>query len=110
VSFCGDVHGSHIQDAFLARVVDALIGEGQCTQNDQQNPNPNHRFHVYVTLIPDADIGEAVKHSKHIQKPQHYDDDHDRIQDGLDRSLHGYESVDQPKQNTHDDQNHQYLK
>jgi hypothetical protein len=47
---------------------------------------------------------------KNIQKPQHHADHHDRVQYGLDRSLHGYVAVDQPKQNTYHDQNHQYLK
>ena len=51
MSFCGDMRRSHIEDFFLARVVDALIGEGQRTQNDEQNPNPTDRFHVYVTPI-----------------------------------------------------------
>jgi hypothetical protein len=43
------MHRSHIDDWFLPRVVDALIGECQCTQNDQHNPNPTSRFHVYLT-------------------------------------------------------------
>jgi hypothetical protein len=46
-----------------------------------------------------------MKQPKHIQKPDHHTDDHDRIQDGLDRSLHWYEAVDQPKQDTHYNQN-----
>ena len=46
-----------------------------------------------------------MKKSKHILKPQHYSDDHDGIQDGLDRSLHWYEAVDQPKHDAYHDQN-----
>jgi hypothetical protein len=34
VSFFGDMHRSHIEDFFLTCVVDALIGEDQCAQND----------------------------------------------------------------------------
>jgi hypothetical protein len=57
-----------------------------------------------------VDAGERMKKSKNVQKPQHHSDDHDRIQDRLDRSLHWYEAVDQPKQNTYHNQNQQYLK
>jgi hypothetical protein len=60
--------------------------------------------------IPDPDIRETMKQSKRIQKPQHHNDDHDSIQDGLNRSLHWYESVDQPKQNPYNDENRYYLK
>jgi hypothetical protein len=59
--------------------------------------------------MADTDIGDAMKQSKHIQKPKHHGDDHDCIQDGLNRSLHWYEAVDEPKQNTHHDQNYQDL-
>jgi hypothetical protein len=51
------------------------------------------------------DPGERMKDSKNVQEPQHNTNDHDCVQNGLDRSLHGYEAVDQPKQNTHHDQN-----
>ena len=46
-----------------------------------------------------------MEQSEHIQKPDHHSDDHDCIQNGLDRSLHWYEAIDQPKQDTHNDQN-----
>jgi hypothetical protein len=51
-----------------------------------------------------------MEKSKNVQQPQHHTDDHDSIQDGLNRSFHWYEAVDQPKENTHHDQNQQYLK
>jgi hypothetical protein len=51
-----------------------------------------------------------MKKSKNVQKPHNRGDHYDCIQNGLDRSLHWYEAVDQPKQNTHDDQDYQYLK
>ena len=51
-----------------------------------------------------------MEKSKNVQQPQHDADHHDRIQYGLDRSLHWHVAVDQPKQNAHDDQNQQYLK
>ena len=51
-----------------------------------------------------------MKKPKNVQQPQHHRNDHDCVQDGLNRSLHWYESVDQPKQNTHHNQNNEYLK
>ena len=51
-----------------------------------------------------------MKQSKHIQEPHHYSDDYDCIQDGLYRSLHWYEAIDQPQQDTHHDQNEYNLK
>jgi hypothetical protein len=51
-----------------------------------------------IALSPHADVGEGMKQSKNVQQPQNHDNNHDRIQDGLDRSLHWYQ-VDQPKQN-----------
>ena len=46
-----------------------------------------------------------MKESKNVQEPQNRTDHHDCVQNGLNRSLHWYEAVDQPKQNTHHDQN-----
>jgi hypothetical protein len=60
---------------------------------------------TWVRSTADADIGDVMKQSKHIQEPDDHTNDHDRIQDGLDRSLHWYETVDQPKQDAHHDQN-----
>ncbi len=65
---------------------------------------------IHVQLSPHAHVGERMKESKNVQKPQHYADHHNCIQNGLDRSLHWYVAVDQPKQDTYHDQNHQYLK
>jgi hypothetical protein len=65
---------------------------------------------IQSRLPPNVDAGERMKESKNVQKPQRHANDHDCIQDGLDRSLHWYEAVDQPKQKTHHDQNHQYVK
>ena len=46
-----------------------------------------------------------MKKPKNVEKPKNRADHHDCIQDGLNRSLHWYEAVDQPKQNTYHDQN-----
>jgi phage-related protein len=47
---------------------------------------------------------EGTEKPKYVQKPQHHDYYNDRVQNGLNRSLHGYEAVDKPKQNSHNDQ------
>jgi hypothetical protein len=59
---------------------------------------------------PAAHMREGMKQSKYIEEPQHHGDDNDRIQDRFNRALHWYEAVDQPKQNTHHDQNCHYVK
>jgi hypothetical protein len=56
-----------------------------------------------IGLSPHADVGEGMKQSKNIEQPQNHGNNHDRIQDGLDRSLHRYQ-VDKPKQNADYDQ------
>jgi hypothetical protein len=50
-----------------------------------------------------------MEKSKDIQEPQNHQNDHDSIQDRLNRSCHGYETIDQPEENTHDDQNQEYI-
>lgn len=51
-----------------------------------------------------------MKKSKDVQKPQHHANDHDRIQNRLNGSLHWYIAVDQPEQDTYDNQHYYYLK
>jgi hypothetical protein len=60
--------------------------------------------------LPHMDRGERAEKSKNIQKPQNYDDDHDSIQDRLDRSCHRYMAINQPEENTNYDQDHYELK
>jgi hypothetical protein len=52
---------------------------------------------------------EGIKQSKHIEKPQDHRDDDNAVQDGLNRSLHRDETIDQPEQNTDNNQDHNYL-
>ncbi|HXQ26854.1 MAG TPA: hypothetical protein VN822_10635, partial [Candidatus Acidoferrales bacterium] len=52
-------------------------------------------------LRPDVHPGQRMKDSKDIEKPQDHRNHNDRVQNGLDRSLHRYEAVDQPEQNAH---------
>jgi hypothetical protein len=59
--------------------------------------------------VADPDVREGSKKPKNIQKPKYRADDHDSIQNGLDCSLHWYVSVDQPEQNTHNNQDQHYL-
>jgi hypothetical protein len=45
-----------------------------------------------------------MKESKYIQEPQHYANDNDGVQDRLDASCHGNETIHQPQEDTNDDQ------
>jgi hypothetical protein len=54
--------------------------------------------------LTDADSGDGVKQSKYIQEPQHHSDDYNGVQDRLDTSGHGDETIHQPQEDTHDDQ------
>jgi hypothetical protein len=53
---------------------------------------------------------ERVEQSENVEKPEHDNYHDDGVQDGFNGSLHGDETVHQPQQNTHDDQDQQYLK
>ena len=50
-----------------------------------------------------------MKQSKYIQQPQNHGNDHDAIQNRLDGSLHWNETIHQPQQDTHYDENFQNL-
>jgi hypothetical protein len=62
-----------------------------------------------IQLSANANMRKGTEKSKHVQKPQHHTDHNDRVQNGLNRSLHGYEAVDKPKQNSYNDQNYHYI-
>jgi hypothetical protein len=69
----------------------------------------SHRDYISAELKllpPHANIGEGTENSKNAEEPQNNDNDHDGIQDRLDRTSHGDESVDEPKNNTSDDQDY----
>jgi hypothetical protein len=59
--------------------------------------------------MANTDLREGTKKPKNIQKPEYYANDDDSVQNGLNRPLHWNEAVDQPKQNTHNDQSYHYL-
>jgi len=40
------VDGTEIKNLLLMSVSEALIGQRQPTQNNQENPSPNNRFHI----------------------------------------------------------------
>jgi hypothetical protein len=65
---------------------------------------PRHSRRLY------ADLGEGMKNPKNIQEPQHYSDDRDGVQDGLDGSCHRDETVYQPKENPNHNQDQEYVK
>jgi hypothetical protein len=43
--FPGGMDGPEIKNLFLMGISESLIGEGQPAQNNQENSNPNNRFH-----------------------------------------------------------------
>jgi hypothetical protein len=53
--------------------------------------------------------GEGLEKSKDIQEPQNHENDHESIQDRLNRPLHRYEAINQPQENTDYDQHHENL-
>ena len=57
-------------------------------------------------LLSHADIRERTENSKNVQEPEDNDNDHDGIQDRLDRARHWDESVDEPENNTGHDQDY----
>ena len=50
MSFRSDVHRPHVENVFLTCVVDALIGEHEPAQNDQNNSNPRESFSCLCRL------------------------------------------------------------
>jgi hypothetical protein len=52
----------------------------------------------------DTDMRERMKHSKNIQQPQNDANHDDRVQNGLDASRHGNETIHEPEQNPDYDQ------
>jgi hypothetical protein len=57
----------------------------------------------------DVNPRERVKQAKHIQEPQHHNNDDDRIQYRLNAAGHWNKTIHQPKQDTDDDQGNQNL-
>ena len=42
----GGVNRAHIENLFPVRIGETLISQGQATENDEENANQDHRFHV----------------------------------------------------------------
>jgi hypothetical protein len=55
-------------------------------------------------IHPNADSRERMKKSEYIQKPQNHANDDDGVQDRLDASCHGNETIHQPQKDAYDDQ------
>jgi hypothetical protein len=51
-----------------------------------------------------------MKQPKNIQQPKHYGDHDDAVQNRFNAPLHRDESIDQPQQDTHNNQNFHQLK
>jgi hypothetical protein len=56
-----------------------------------------------------VDFRKGAENSKNAQKPQDNSNNNDSIQDRLNGTRHWYESVDEPENNTNDDQDYYYL-
>jgi hypothetical protein len=97
-----------IKDLFMTGVGDTLVGEGQPTQHNQQNPSQNYRFHIFRCLFSVTKMlqrpepaGRLVtffsnmsNQSSALNKPdQHGNDGQD--QQNVDKPTHGVGS-DQP--------------
>jgi hypothetical protein len=67
------------------------------------NDRPPIFLSFRLALSHHTDMGEGMKQSKNAEQPQNHSNNHDCMQDGLNRSLHWYQ-VDQPKQDTGYDQ------
>jgi hypothetical protein len=57
-------------------------------------PCVNKMESTAIQLAANADMRKGTKKPKYIQEPQHHDDHNNGVQNGLNRSLHGNESVD----------------
>jgi hypothetical protein len=62
-----------------------------------------------AALLSDADTRERVEQSEYIEEPQHDANDHERVQDRLDATCHGYETIDKPQEDAHYDQGYENL-
>ncbi len=58
---------------------------------------------------PNMNARQRMEQPENIQQPQDDCNDYDAIQNGLDRALHGDEAIHQPQEDTHHDDNFQYL-
>jgi hypothetical protein len=59
--------------------------------------------------MPYANIGDIAEQSEYIQEPEDNDDYNYAVEYGFDAGLHGNETVDQPEQNTYDNQGQKNL-
>ncbi len=62
-----------------------------------------------AALSPHTETRDRAKKPKDVQEPQNHGDNHYRIQDPFDGTLHGYVVVNQPKKNSNHDQDHHEL-
>jgi hypothetical protein len=62
-----------------------------------------------IRLFPYADFGEGTDNPKSAQKPQDNNDDHNNVQDRLDGTRHGDETVDEPEKNADHDEDYHYM-
>ena len=83
VSFRRNVRRSQIENFFLTCVVDALVGESQCAQNNQQNSNPTDRFHVCILRLDNSStLNEPDYENNEGQDQQDVDESTHRVGSG----------------------------
>jgi hypothetical protein len=73
-------------------------------QKEKPDVRSANFIRVPWTFSPNAYVTERMNHSKYIQEPEHNNDDHDGVQDGLDASCHGNEAIHQPQEDAYYDQ------
>jgi hypothetical protein len=66
--------------------------------------------HPCSLCLANMNVGERLQQPKDIQQPQHYGDYYDGVQDRLDGTRHGNETIHQPQQNSDNDQGYDNLK
>jgi hypothetical protein len=57
-----------------------------------------------------VDSAQLVQESENVQEPKNDDDNDDRVQNGFDGALHRDKAIDEPEQDSDDDQDDQHLK
>jgi hypothetical protein len=50
--------------------------------------------------MSDAELGDVTEQSEYLQEPQNHGDHYNAVQDSLDLTLHGNETVNQPHQHS----------
>ena len=80
----GGVDGPEIEDSFPMGIIESLIGEGQAAQNNQQNSNPDDRFHSDGPRLSSAT--PSLKEIDHENDQGHEQENVDETSEGVRRN------------------------